>query len=156
MIATGCSSFANTLMQFEPSLRIFDIQQFLAAHWSIHLPLNTKPLRIAVHTPCTQTNGLHDAQLSCHLLEYLPHATLIPFGENSCCGAAGIAMFEQPEKATQLAAKLLTEKLLSKCDIIVTSNIGCQLHFQNFLKAKKIALRVCHPIELLLDYDKDR
>lgn len=151
MIATGCSSFANTLTQFQPNLRILDIQQFLIAQWPISIPLNTKPLRIAVHTPCTQTNGLHDAQLSYRLLKHLPHATLIPFGAHSCCGAAGLNMFEHPEKAMQLAAQLLTEKLLSKCDIIVTSNIGCQLHFQNFLTAKKIVLQVCHPIEVLLE-----
>jgi glycolate oxidase iron-sulfur subunit len=151
LFATGCSSFSQTWSGLHPSIQVTDIQQFLQDHWPTRaLTLNSKPLRVGVHSPCTQTNGLNNARLSYNLLSHLPNAILIPFGENTCCGASGTYMFEHPAQAAQFAEKLLTQQLLDQCDIIVTSNIGCQLHFKNFLRKKKSFLRVCHPIELLL------
>ena len=151
MIATGCSSFAKNFTSVAPSLHVLDIQQFLLDHWPT-TPLHFKKnlLRIGVHSPCTQTNGLNNPQLSYALLSRLPNVVLIPFGENTCCGASGTYFLEHPEKSNDFAKQLLTQQLLSKCDIIVTSNIGCQLHFQNFFRQQGLFMKICHPIEILL------
>ena len=153
--ATGCGGFLQKMGETgypERSVKIIDIQQLLlesfpdSAGASSRLPT---PLRVAVHSPCTQTNALRNANLSYDLLKQLPNVELIRFGEKSCCGAAGSYMLEHPKISDQLVAELLTAVLLQNCDVIVTSNIGCQLQFQHYLKVRGIARPVYHPIELL-------
>lgn len=143
--ATGCGGW---LKKF--SGRIIDIQQFLLSHAEIVTPaISTKKIRIAVHSPCTQTNALRSVNLSYDLLSKLPNVELMRFGENTCCGAAGLYMFEHQNISQQLIQQLLTQELLENCDVIVTSNIGCQLQFQRYLKKLNKKIPVCHPIELL-------
>ncbi|MCD6046992.1 MAG: (Fe-S)-binding protein [Gammaproteobacteria bacterium] len=149
--ATGCGGW---LSRQDSDIKIVDIQQFLLDHVDISKGSkqvgSKEKLRVAIHSPCTQTNALRKANLSYELLSKLTNLELIRFGENTCCGAAGLYMLEQPKLSRKLIAQLLTPELLANCDAIVTSNIGCQLHFQRYLKTKKINKPVCHPIEFLL------
>jgi glycolate oxidase iron-sulfur subunit len=145
--ATGCGGWMKK--QFP---QVQDIQQFLLDHWPENFPFKAeKTLRVVVHSPCTQTNALRNKNLSHHLLSKIPGIELIPFGENTCCGAAGLYMFEHPKISQQLIAQLFTPALLASCDVITTSNIGCQIQFERYLKKLKIKKRVCHPIELIAE-----
>jgi len=140
-IATGCGSFIEAT----------DIQTFLLTHGLEQKKLKKTSLRVAVHSPCTQVNAMRARGLSEKCVALIPGATCFSFGEKTCCGAAGSYMFDQPIISEALVRELLSPPLLASCDVIVTSNIGCRLQFQRFLKQEKISLRVCHPVELLAE-----
>jgi len=71
--------------------------------------------------------------------------TLTPVTDSHlCCGAAGTYTLLQPELSQQLLSNKLDALQRGEPDVIVTSNIGCQLHLANSSKVP-----VLHWIELL-------
>jgi glycolate oxidase iron-sulfur subunit len=66
-----------------------------------------------------------------------------------CCGAAGSHMLEFPQRAAAYREKVLALLPQPAPDILLTSNIGCRLHFAVGLKENGSALDVQHPLTLL-------
>ena len=102
--------------------------------------------RIAYHAPCT----LQHAQKKPGLVEKILREagyTLTPVADSHlCCGSAGTYSILQPK----LSKRLLDNKLLhlqgGEPDLIVTANVGCQLHLQTGADVP-----VKHWIELFAD-----
>ncbi|MEE8388821.1 MAG: glycolate oxidase subunit GlcF [Acidiferrobacterales bacterium] len=106
-------------------------------------PGNTNA-RIAYHPPCTLQHGQGISGTIEALLSKLGYQ-LIPFEESHlCCGSAGIYSILQPGIATQLRDRKLNAIQKGHPDILVTANIGCQVHLQSGTR-----IPVKHWIELL-------
>lgn len=100
--------------------------------------------KISYHAPCSLQHGQKLPNLVEGLLEKLGYE-LAPIADSHlCCGSAGTYSIFQPEMATQLRNNKLNNLSRSQPDLIVTSNIGCQMHL-----AKGTKLPVKHWIELL-------
>jgi glycolate oxidase iron-sulfur subunit len=100
---------------------------------------------IAFHPPCTLQHGLQHKNLIEPILEQCGF-TLASFNDSHlCCGSAGTYSITQKK----LSQQLLTNKLgnINKVhpDLIVTANIGCQLHLQSGTSTP-----VKHWLELLI------
>lgn len=100
--------------------------------------------KIAVHCPCTLQHGLKKPQLPKAILQKLGFNLLETKDNHLCCGSAGTYSLLQPEISQKLLDNKLSALTINHPDIIVTANIGCQLHLQS--KAK---IPVKHWIELL-------
>lgn len=90
--------------------------------------INTK--RIAFHPPCTlqhaqQLNGQVEA-----LLEAAGFELVRIYDKHLCCGSAGSYSVLQANLANQLRERKLHALQAEQPEIIVTANIGCQLHLQ--------------------------
>ncbi len=100
--------------------------------------------RVAVHTPCTLTH----AQQQPALLETLLRRAGINLASTSdshlCCGSAGTYSLLQPQAAARLREEKLAALTGDQPALIVTANVGCQLHLQ-----AGSAIPVRHWIELL-------
>jgi len=99
---------------------------------------------IAVHCPCTLQHGLkQNGTVEQILLAAGFNLTASKHG-HLCCGSAGTYSILQP----QLSQRLLKDKLQALTagapDLIVSSNIGCQMHLQT-----QSPVPVSHWIELL-------
>lgn len=100
--------------------------------------------KVAYHPPCTLQNApkLHD-----HVAEILTGAgyelTHVR-NRHLCCGSAGTYSILQPTMANELRANKLESLTAGQPDLIVTANIGCQLHLDS---AAGVPVR--HWIELL-------
>lgn len=86
------------------------------------------PKRIAVHTPCSMQHGMQlvgrvEAVLSRLGYELTSHAE-----GHLCCGSAGSYSILEPAISADLRERKLKQLQSDKPDIIVTANIGCQLH----------------------------
>lgn len=104
--------------------------------------------KVAYHPPCTLQNApaLHD-----HVATILTGAgfRLTPVAdEHLCCGSAGTYSLLQPAMARQLRSNKLANLTADEPDVIVTANIGCQLHLDS---AATVPVR--HWIELLAQPD---
>ena len=103
-----------------------------------------KSQRLAFHNPCTLQHGQKIQGLVESILESCGF-TLLKFQDaHMCCGSAGSYSILQPELSKQLQKKKINNIEAVKPDVIVTANIGCQLHLQ---QATDIPVR--HWVELL-------
>lgn len=100
--------------------------------------------RVAVHSPCTL---VHAQRLAGRVESLLGAAgcALSPVTEGGiCCGSAGSYSILQPELASRLGAAKAEALQAGDPDLIVTANIGCQLHIAHHARVP-----VRHWIEIL-------
>lgn len=106
-----------------------DPVELLAAEDLRQLPARL-PARVAFQCPCTLQHGLGLEGRVEALLSGLGHQ-LLPVAENHiCCGSAGTYSLLQPELAEQLRQQKLKHLAAQAPDLILTANIGCQIHLQ--------------------------
>ncbi len=133
------------------SHRIIDISSWLIAQAGMD-PTRLRPLpkRVVVHTPCTLRHVWRKAFAPIELLRQIPALELIELADGGhCCGAAGEQMLTQATQADALLDPLLDCLREHKPDMLVTSNIGCAMHFRAGIKRAGLAIPVIHPIVLL-------
>ena len=90
----------------------------------------TNPKRIAFHPPCTlqhaqQLNGRVES-----LLEAAGFELVTIRDKHLCCGSAGTYSVLQADLANQIRERKLDALLEGKPEMIVTANIGCEMHLQ--------------------------
>ena len=91
-----------------------------------------------------------NAALVEQLLGFIPDIEVVHFDDElACCGAGGMNTITQNKLADQLIENKIQEIKGSTANYLVSSNIGCALHFQSQIKRKNIDIQVCHPITLL-------
>jgi glycolate oxidase iron-sulfur subunit len=99
---------------------------------------------VAFHNPCTLQHGQKVLNAVETILQRQGYQLLETDGAQDCCGSAGVYSFLQ----RAIAQRLLTDKLFSlevmKPDVIVTANVGCQMHLQSAARVP-----VIHWIDLL-------
>ncbi len=145
------------------SLKVTDIISFLArelenneesSNGNIHFTALTKEqYKIGVHIPCSLKNVLKQERYLFDLLRNIPNIELITINEQYCCGAAGSYMLQYPDIAKQLIDDKMSVVIENDFQTIVSSNIGCSLHFKDALSRHEQAvgrkIEVIHPIQLL-------
>ncbi len=86
--------------------------------------------RIAFHPPCTLQHGQKITGAVESLLTRLGFE-LVPVSDTHlCCGSAGTYSVLQPEIATQLRDDKLRALQKHQPEMIVTANVGCELHLE--------------------------
>jgi glycolate oxidase iron-sulfur subunit len=150
--STGC---AATLLEYARlagesgahfARRVADPAELLAG---TELPLGRGIYRkVALHLPCTQRNVTGTASATRRLLAKIPGLAVreLPAG---CCGAAGDNFLSHPVMADALLAPLVEALGREPPDALVTSNIGCAMHFAAGLRRAGIAVPVLHPASLV-------
>ncbi len=123
--------------------KVMDVGELLAsldARWRRALPVE----RIAVHVPCTLQHGQRRGDLPAKLLEQAGYS-LVPVADGHlCCGSAGSYAVLQPELAERLGENKVAALTNGEPELIVTANVGCQVHLGALTKVP-----VRHWIELL-------
>lgn len=157
-IATGCGAqikrypvFDSTPETLELAKKLIDVNDFVLSQL-IKNKLIFKPLAktVFLHRPCSQPQAANDMTAVEQLLGYIPGIKVISFQDDqSCCGAGGINTLSHDDIAEQLIDNKILELKNSSASYLVSSNIGCQLHFQARIKQENINVEVCHPITLL-------
>jgi glycolate oxidase iron-sulfur subunit len=156
MTASGCGvmvkDYAHALQDdptyAEKAKRISsltrDLSEILRAENIIQFADIGQGKRVACQSSCTLQHGQKLAGVVENILQQCGY-TLTPVADSHlCCGAAGTYTLLQPVLSQQLLQNKLNALEQGKPDVIVTSNIGCQLHLES---ASKLPVR--HWIELL-------
>jgi glycolate oxidase iron-sulfur subunit len=121
-----------------------DIGEVLAEETLPQLAEHAPVRRIAFHSPCTlqhgqQLQGLVESILTKAGFELLPVSDA-----HLCCGSAGTYSVLQPALSQRLLSNKLSALEHEQPQMIVTANIGCQLHL-----GSQAQVPVRHWIELL-------
>lgn len=150
-LSSGCGAYLTEQKDQHDSFDHFqEITDFLLQHKAFK-QLKFKPCTtsVAVHLPCSQKNVLKQNNTALSLLEHIPGIKLFDLEQSACCGAGGTTMLSHPEMAAELRQPLLTSITTNECDVVVTTNPGCQLHLQDGFNQEHPAIRVEHPVTLL-------
>jgi glycolate oxidase iron-sulfur subunit len=102
------------------------------------------PIHAVVHTPCTLQHG---QGINGEIERILESAgiTLVKCRESHlCCGSAGTYSIMQPDLSQKLLSRKLAVLQKNAPEVIVTANVGCQLHLQSGAD-----IPVMHWVELL-------
>lgn len=100
--------------------------------------------RVACQSSCTLQHGQKLGGIVEKILQQCGYTLTQVADSHLCCGAAGTYTLLQPVLSQQLLHNKLSALEQGKPEVIVTSNIGCQLHLES---ASKLPVR--HWIELL-------
>lgn len=100
--------------------------------------------RIAYQSSCTLQHGQKLGGTVEALLRRCGFELTEVAGSHLCCGAAGTYTLTQPELSAQLLSNKLSALNAGAPEVIVTANVGCQLHLTH---ASKVPVQ--HWIELL-------
>jgi glycolate oxidase iron-sulfur subunit len=100
--------------------------------------------RIAFQNPCSLQHGQKIKDVTESLLKKLGYQIENIEDANQCCGSAGTYSLLQTELSEKLRRKKISTLETVKPDVIITANIGCQLHLQ---QATEIPVK--HWIEIL-------
>ncbi|MGE3920037.1 MAG: (Fe-S)-binding protein [Gammaproteobacteria bacterium] len=147
-IASGCGASLQQTAHKKNFPTIMDPLAFLAKQKKHPL---FKPLtkKIAIHIPCTLKNVLQQDSGVIELLKNIPECEITILKTSYCCGAAGTNMIQHESNADKLADELINEILEITPDIVVTSNIGCQLQLLQRAKTLGKSFEIVHPCILL-------
>lgn len=120
-----------------------DISDLLLDEKLSELPKLTRPIRLAVHCPCSLQHGQRQPDSIDRLMQAIG-AELAPTEERHlCCGSAGTYSILQPSLSQRLLKRKLKALEGGSPERIVTGNVGCQLHL-----ATRSDVPVQHWIEL--------
>jgi glycolate oxidase iron-sulfur subunit len=103
-----------------------------------------KRKKISFHSPCTLQHGQNLSGVVETILQEVGFELGTVKNAHLCCGSAGTYSIMQPELSNKLLHNKLTSLQKESPDMIVTANIGCQMHLQSSANVP-----VQHWIELL-------
>lgn len=110
----------------------------------------TAPQTMALHTPCTQTGMSGQISAAKALLARIPGLDLADLPDRTgCCGAAGLHLLRQSGMGGRLIADKIEALEAMNVKTLLTTNVGCAMHFRRALHAKGLAVSVLHPVSLL-------
>ncbi|MFT4520301.1 MAG: glycolate oxidase iron-sulfur subunit [Halioglobus sp.] len=107
-----------------------DLSEILAAEDLAPLSLNVDIGKVAVHTPCTLKNALHQPELVANILSNAGFHVCPDTRPTLCCGSAGTYSILQPAASERILGSTLEILTAEQPDLIATANVGCQLHLQ--------------------------
>lgn len=155
-LASGCGASLRDLgvaTDAAPALtpKVRDLCAFLADRLQAQsLRLRPLPLRVAIHSACTQTHVLGAGDAIRRLLASIPELEVVDLANASgCCGAAGTGFLTAPDQADRLLAPKLDAAATLNPQLIVSANIGCALHLAAGLRSRGLEIEVLHPVSLL-------
>jgi glycolate oxidase iron-sulfur subunit len=125
--------------------RTRDLAEVLAREDLSVLEPSSNPRRIAFHPPCTLQHGQRIHGVVEDILQRFGHELVPVTDAHLCCGSAGTYSLLHPQIAHTLRAKKLENLERERPDLIVTANIGCQIHLQS-----GTGLPVRHWVDMLL------
>ncbi|HEY6095810.1 MAG TPA: glycolate oxidase subunit GlcF [Gallionellaceae bacterium] len=121
-----------------------DIVEVLANEDLGKLGIQPGKVKVAFHCPCTLQHGQKLGGKTEALLVKLGFELTSVADSHLCCGSAGTYSVLQPELSQQLLQNKLAALQQGRPDVIVTANVGCQMHL-----ASGAGVGVRHWIELL-------
>jgi glycolate oxidase iron-sulfur subunit len=108
-----------------------DLCEVLEAEPLEDLPIPRRGRRIAYHSPCSLQHGQQLAGRVEAILTRLGFELTPVVDSHLCCGSAGTYSILQSELSQQLLDNKLAALQAGEPELIVSANVGCQLHLQS-------------------------
>ena len=143
-LATGCHEQLSRSLENQNT--VIDALDFVSRRSGL-LKFKAANKKIALHIPCSQSTVVKSDQAVRQLLAMIPGLEIQELPDRGCCGAAGLQMLAEPDRANRLRTPLIEKIHETDVTELLSSNIGCRLHIANGLK-----IPVRHPIDFLAEH----
>jgi glycolate oxidase iron-sulfur subunit len=132
------------------SAKCLDISEILC-ELPPQAPRHPLPLRVAYHDACHLRHAQAIFEQPRQLLATIPSLQVVEVEEaNMCCGSAGVYNLLQPEAASQLGDRKVTNLLATKATAVISANPGCLIQLMSGLKRRGLdTMPTFHLVELL-------
>ena len=131
------------------SARVRDVSQQLATS-GMRTAQTPGETCVTYDTSCHLLYGQHSGETSEGMLRTVTGGNFVALsGSERCCGAAGIYNLLQPDMSQRVLKEKLDHIRETNAGILATGNPGCQMHIGAGASLSGMALRVCHPVELV-------
>jgi len=137
------------------SAKMKDITEFLVSNWTdfqsaIRNPQST--IKVTYHDACHLAHAQRITKPPRELVKAVAGKNFVELPESDvCCGSAGTYNLTEPEMAGQLQRRKTENILLTKADLVVTSNPGCLLQIRAGLKKAGSKTRIVHIADYLAE-----
>lgn len=155
-MVSACSLSLQELARKQGSAdqaRIMDLGAFLLKHRDTlpERPAFAKgsSLHVVLHRPCSARFCGDDSWSK--IIKALPGIEVREIGQTGCCGAGGVQFLTDHPFSDTLADNLV-DQIEPGCSILLTHNMGCELHLRARLRLAGRRIKVMHPVELLDKY----
>lgn len=129
------------------SARVCDVSQPLE---SMRRAPATVETGVTYDTSCHLMYGQRSGEASERMFRTAVGEKFTPLnGTERCCGAAGVYNLLQPDLSQRVLQEKLVQVKETGASLLATGNPGCQMHIGAGARLAGMALRVCHPIELV-------
>jgi len=129
--------------------RVRDVLE-VVAQFASPPPAHPRPQRVTYHDACHLAHAQGVRATPRQLLAAIPGLELVELGESDvCCGSAGSYNLSEAEMARRLRERKIDHIAASGADCVAVANPGCALQIRAGLAARRLNVRVAHPIELL-------
>jgi glycolate oxidase iron-sulfur subunit len=140
-------AYGEKAKQFQS--RVMDINEFLAAHLN-NPPRGPVPARVTYVDSCHLRHVQKVAAQPRALLRGIPGLELVELKmPDRCCGSAGTYNVVHPQVADQVLAAKMADVGGTGAQMIIASNIGCQLQLIAGARRTGLKAPVLHVVELL-------
>lgn len=129
--------------------RVRDVTEYLATI-PLEAPAHAIEETVTYHDAChlAHGQGIRDAPRA--ILQKIPSLDFVELAESDmCCGSAGTYNLVEPAMAARLLDRKLDRIAETGATCVAVANPGCSLQIQAGLRARGMAARVVHPVELL-------
>jgi glycolate oxidase iron-sulfur subunit len=132
------------------SARCRDVSEILC-ELSPQAPRHPLPLRVAYHDACHLQHAQSVREQPRRLLASIPGLQVQEIPESSlCCGSAGVYNLLEPETASQLGARKVTNLLTTNAQAVLSANPGCLMQLMKGLRDRGLAeMPAFHLVEIL-------
>lgn len=112
--------------------------------------LLSREIKVSYHAACHLCHVQQIRQQPIDILKAACGSCFIPLEEaENCCGSAGIYNLLQPEISKAVRERKIDCIEDSNCQMLVTTNPGCQLQIASGLKARQSPIKVLHIAEFI-------
>ncbi len=106
--------------------------------------------RVTYQDPCHLVHGQGIRRQPRDLLRRIPGVELVEMsGADRCCGSAGVYNLVQPEYSRQILDEKMAAVMETGATTVVAPNPGCMLQLASGVRARGLAVDVCHLVDLL-------
>ncbi len=141
------AKYAQRAKEF--SARVRDIGQQLQA-LGFRNGANIGFERTTYDASCHLLHGQQAADASLGMLWAIPDLKFALLnGSDVCCGGAGVYNLLEPQLSQEVLGEKLRHIAESGAEVLATGNAGCHMQIAAGARLAGLALRVCHPVELL-------
>lgn len=132
--------------------KVIDISEFL---FDIDKTMEFKtifPYKVYLHTNCQSAKGYNTEYKTREILKKVKDITLLDKEsiDNFCCGYGGSFSIYNPQVSNAISEKKINAILKTGAEYIVSNDMSCLQHLQNYISKNKIDLKTIHLIDLLM------
>jgi glycolate oxidase iron-sulfur subunit len=152
-LLAGDPVYAQKAIQFSDKVK--DISEFLVEN--LHSPLEGElKVRATYSDSCHLRHGQKVVNQPRQLLGMIPGLELVELSSpDLCCGSAGVYNITQIDTADKILDAKMADIAATGANLIVTSNIGCQMQLITGVRRSGLDAKVMHVVEVLdLSYEK--